>query len=199
LRDGEGMGVASRHGWRLLAVLLLVPGVMFGPGPESACASCVEIPAPGTARKESDVVFSGTVLSREPLYPSQVKSSGDPVKVVFRVSEVWKGVVPEQATVRMTASTAVRFRTGDAYVVYADKSLTGLRIGPCDRAVELSLAGDDLAALGKGRLPPSSPNVAERIRAHPAGTILFWTGTAFAVVAGAFFAILILRMRSRQG
>jgi len=177
------------------AVMLLIGAWMFGAGPAPAFGSCAELPPPGTALKRSDVVFSGVVTTKEALYPSEAKSSGDPVKVAFRVTEVWKGVVLEHATVRMTSSDSGRFMQGEAYIVYAEKSLTGLRIGPCARAIELASADEDLAALGKGKLPPSSPNLADRIRAHPAGMPLLWTGTALAVLAGAVIARVIWRLR----
>lgn len=178
---------------RIISAIMLIGVWLLCASPLTVQASCAEIPPTGTALKRSDVVFSGIVTTRKALYPSEAKSSGDPVDVTFRVTEVWKGVVLDNATVRMTSSDSSRFIQGEEYIVYAEQSLTGLRIGPC--AVELASADEDLAALGKGKRPPSSPNLADRIRAHPAGMPLLRAGTALAVLAGAVIARVIWRLR----
>jgi hypothetical protein len=76
--------------------------------------------------------------------------------------------------------------------------LTGLRIDSCTRTAELAKASDDLAALGKGKVPPPSPELESAIRSNPAGKYLFWSGTAFAALAAIVFVLLILRLRRRH-
>jgi hypothetical protein len=183
-------------------VMLLLGGWMFGssPLPAHAC-SCVVASPPETALRESSAVFSGIVLSvREP-NNHRIRSSADPVEVTFRVTEIWKGVDTDRLTVRTAASTAscgFEFALGQHYIVYAQDTPNGLATGLCTRTAELAAASDDLKALGKGTVPPPSPELEERIRSNPAGLYLFWTGMAFAVLAAAALALLILRLRRRH-
>lgn len=185
-----------------IALLLLLGGGIFATTPFPAHASCAEIPPPDIAMKQSDAVFSGIVLSVKELNRSDARSSSDPVDVTFRVTEYWKGVRSDRVTIRTTAHIeggVSRFEEGKPYLVYADKTLNGLRVGACTRTAELALAADDLAALGQGTVPPPSPELEESIRANPASMYLFWGGMAFAVVAAVAFAVLILRLRRRHG
>jgi len=182
----------------MLAIVLLIGGGMFGANPTPAHASCAEIPSPETAMQQSDAVFSGIVLSVKALNRSKWGSSADPVEVAFRVTEAWKGVDADRVTVRMAASVANRFVEGMPYMVYARKTLTGFRIDSCTRTAELALAADDLAALGKGKVPPPSPELESAIRSNTVGIYLFWAGTAFAALAAIVFVLLILRLRRRH-
>lgn len=191
-----------RRSMIMIAMLLLYGGWMFGssPAPAHAC-SCAEIPAPETALQRSAAVFSGIVLSVRELNNSRIRSSADPVEVTFRVTEVWKGVDSDRLTLRTAASTAscgFGFVKGMPYIVYAQDTPNGLTTGLCTRTADLALAAEDLAALGKGTVPPPSPELEERIRSNPAGLYLFWTGMAFAVLAAAALALLILRLWRRQ-
>ena len=169
----------------MLAILLLAAGWMFGPGAVPAHASCAELLPPETALKRSDAVFSGIVLSVEERNRSAMRSSADPVNVTFRVTEAWKGVRSDRVTVRTTARIEGRvsgFAEGRSYIVYADRTLLGLSVGPCTRTADLALAADDLAALGKGKVPPTHSGNA--MRANPA----VWAGAFAAIVAAAFLA-----------
>jgi len=192
-----------RHRRIMFAVWLLLGGWLFGSGPAPAHAcSCAEAPAPEIALRESDAVFSGIVLSVRETRNGVVRSSADPVEVTFRVTEVWKGIGTDKVTVRTAASTAscgFGFVEGMPYIVYARETNLGLSTGLCTRTADLALAADDLAALGKGTVPPPSRDLEESIRANPAGMYLFWGGLGFAVVAAVAFAILILRLRRRNG
>lgn len=186
----------------MLMLSLLLGGWLFGssPAPAHAC-SCASVPPPETALRESDAVFSGIVLSVRETRAGVVRSSADPVEVTFRVTEVWKGVGTDRVTVRTAASTAscgFGFVEGMPYIVYARETNLGLSTGLCTRTADLALAADDLAALGKGTVPPPSPELEEAIRSNPASMYLFWAGAAFSVVAAVAFAILILRLRRRN-
>jgi hypothetical protein len=183
----------------MLAVVLLIGGGIFSANPTPAHASCAEMPPPETALRDSAAVFSGIVLSKRELNDrSGVRSSDDPVEVTFRVTEAWKGVDSDRMTVRTAESVANRFVEGMPYMVYARKTLTGLRIDSCTRTADLALASEDLAALGKGTVPPPSPELEARIRSNPVGLRLFWAGTAFAVLAAAVLVTLLLRLMRRQ-
>lgn len=182
-----------RRGLILFSILPLLAVLMLVTEPAPADASCAEMPTPETALKRSDAVFSGVVLSVENTNKSKIGSSDDPLNVTFRVAEAWKGVDQDRVTVRTTAGNA-RFVTGDSYIVYAEKTLLGLSVGPCTRTASLEHAAEDLAFLGKGEVPPPSPDT----RANPSGGWLFPAVTALAALAAAAFAFMTLRLRRRH-
>jgi MYXO-CTERM domain-containing protein len=90
----------------VLALLLALLGVVWGPaGPASAC-SCVG----GTTAEHvagADVVFTGTLLSREVSHPSApIFSSDDPALHVFAVDTVFKGAAAQRQGVVSAADGA---------------------------------------------------------------------------------------------
>jgi len=186
---------------RIVSAIMLLVGVwMLCASPLAVQASCARIPTPESAFERSGAVFSGIVLSVKEVNQSVVRSSADPVDVTFRVTEVWKGVDSDRVTVRTTAyveGMVSRFEKGKSYIVYAENTSDGLRIGSCTRTAELAMAGDDLAALGKGTAPPQSPELEEEIRSNPAVRALFWGGLALAVPAAIALAVLLTRRRFR--
>ena len=184
------------------AIWILGAGWLFGLVPEPACAcSCVENPPPLAALQESDAVFTGFVLSVEELNRGLLRSSADRVEVTFRVTEAWKGVDSDRVKLRTAAAEAscgFEFVVGMPYIVYAYETANGLSTGLCTRTTDLALAADDLAALGKGMVPPPSPELEASIRSNPAGMWLFWGGTAFAVLSAAALAMMLLRLGRRR-
>ena len=88
----------------LLGGLLVLTGWVLAPA-ASACSCAPATPAEQLAR--ADVVFTGTLVSREVLRPDPVTSrSDDPVVHVFAVETVLKGSPAAQQTVVSAASSA---------------------------------------------------------------------------------------------
>lgn len=189
-----------RRGVLLMLLLLVGWGLASGPTPAHAC-SCVEIPSPEIALQRSAAVFAGEVLSVRQKGPNLFGGgyAEHPIRVTFRVTETWKGVEADRLTVHTSMSTCgFDFDEGMRYIVYAYETSEGLATGLCTRTAELAKASDDLAALGKGKVPPPSPELESAIRSNPAGKYLFWSGTAFAALAAIVFVLLILRLRRRH-
>ncbi len=136
-----------------VAVVCLVWFVM-DTGQVSAC-SCIE---PGSPLQELDraaLVFTGKTVSvkeyEPPLGITFFTSSTDPTTVKFEVDTVWKGPAHETIsleTARLGASCGYTFKEGNEYIVY---SRDGETVNLCSRTKSLSLAAEDLAALGQGR------------------------------------------------
>lgn len=120
-----------------------------------AC-SCLVPPPPQEALERSEAVFTGKVMTvTKPEAP--VGSSAAPVRVLFEVTETWKGTDQSQAIVRTamdSASCGFHFEEGKEYLVYAQKGPMGhWETNICTRTVELAHAQEDLAALGEGSAP----------------------------------------------
>ena len=135
-----------------VAVVCLVWFVM-DTGQVSAC-SCIE---PGSPLQELDraaLVFAGTALSvREdrPLAGIDALPAHGPTTVKFEANAVWKGQFSAQislTTAKYGASCGYTFKEGNKYIVY---SRDGETVSLCSRTKSLSLAAEDLAALGQGR------------------------------------------------
>jgi hypothetical protein len=180
----------------VLLVMLLLGGLMFGfePAPAYAC-SCVDRPSPAIALQKSAVVFAGEVLSirKKGLNLFGAEYDEHPIRVAFRVTEIWKGADADRLTVRTSMSTCgFDFDVGRQYLVYAYESPEGLATGICTRTADLAKASDDLAALGKGKVPSPSQEPDKR------GPYLFRTGTAIAAISAFVLVILLLRLRRRH-
>jgi hypothetical protein len=113
---------------------------------------------PQEALELADAVFSGRVAS--------VTRGGsgefEALRVVFSVERVWKGPVASRLEVRTAPDSAAcgfPFERGRAYVVYAYQGEGGLGASLCSRTNFVEVAGEDLAALGDGVVPPPQPSV----------------------------------------
>ncbi|WP_052835862.1 hypothetical protein [Thermobacillus composti] len=182
-----------RRGVLLMLLLLVGWGLASGPTPAHAC-SCVEIPSPEIALQRSAAVFAGEVLSVRQKGPNLFGGgyAEHPIRVTFRVTETWKGVEADRLTVHTSMSTCgFDFDEGMRYIVYAYETSEGLATGLCTRTAELAKASDDLAALGKGKVPPS-PEPDKR------GLYLFPTGTVLACFSAVVLVIRLLRLRRRH-
>ena len=85
------------------------------------------------------------------------------MKITFQVTRVWKG--PEYRTlivntVRSAASCGYEFQAGQEYLVYTRGTEDSLQASLCSRTQLLSIASEDLKALGEGKVPlTENPNL----------------------------------------
>jgi hypothetical protein len=177
---------------RLIMVLLILVGFLAASPKQAYACSCIPPSPPLESMASSDAVFSGKVL-RIDEEKAPIISSADPVKVVFEVSRVWKG--PEEgaialSTARDSASCGYDFVVGEEYLVYAYNSESGLTTGLCSRTMPLSTAGEDLAALGEGVVPPPV--------AQPTSSSMSWILAAGAVGIGLALLVAIFLIKPRR-
>jgi hypothetical protein len=152
--------------WLFFTVVSI--GLLFSlrPCPAFAC-SCPPLGTPIEALNRSAAVFVGTVvaieapsgtptLTQEFPFIDFLVSSGDPVHVMFEVSDVWKGPAYRRmvvTTAHDSSSCGYPFHSGEAYLVYASDQGAGLTTYLCSRTTSLVQAQADLVALGSGRPP----------------------------------------------
>ncbi|MCR2805542.1 hypothetical protein [Paenibacillus soyae] len=175
-----------------MALMLAAGSIAIGPEKASAC-SCAMNPSVNEAKLNSDAVFKGTVTSRDQPLKWFQRSSADPVTWTFQVDEVWKGkVAPEIAvtSAESGASCGYEFQVGQPYVVYAYKNGDSLDVSLCSRTVPVSAAGQDLAELGSGSVPPRPGAVAESGSGFPWWWIM-------AGIAAALASIWLFRRKVR--
>lgn len=150
---------------------LLILWLLGGNEVMRAC-SCLQPPAPSVAAEESDLVFSGRVLSIEKSDPTDFFSFLD---VEFEVIEAFKGT-EESSRVRIltgpdSAVCGYRFEHGNSYLVYARGGGREYWTGICDRTQSLDRAGSDIRTL---RARPS--NVVLGVEIGVAGLEFFVMG-----------------------
>ena len=163
-----------RYAAALVYLLLssLLAGMAWTAAPSRAHAcSCAQPGAPDESLRRAAAVFAGEATDiREP--SGWIRASLEPVRVAFRVNEIWKGVKGGEAVVRTAsaeASCGYEFESGRNYLVYAESGPDGLTASLCSRTTELASAEADLAALGPGFVPvpvkPSGTGFDERTAA----------------------------------
>ena len=176
----------------LLAALLSAAGLLVA-SPAQACSCAEATTAQHVAA--ADVVFTGTLLSREVDHPDwPVMSSDDPALYVFAVDAVYKGDVhAEQGVVSASESASCGLDlAGDGpFVVFAnsDTSLPDgqYRAGLCNGT---GLADDAALAELEG-LAPSSPAAAPPLDG-PAGVQPSGSGALPVVLLGGGAAVVAL-------
>lgn len=141
----------------LIAAICLILSLL--PRPGYACSCVAPGPTPLETLEASIAVFSGEVVAVDaPESLNGITTSADPVKYTFDVEQVWKGPVQPALTVttaRDDASCGYPFEVGQSYLVYATGHVSGLITHTCTRNQPLASAGEDLAALGQGSVPPA--------------------------------------------
>jgi hypothetical protein len=138
-------------------VVLLLAAALAIIAPQ-ACAACSCLPMTfSEAADQAEVVFVGTVTGSEAGSQNEL---GPSVDVTFEVSEVYAGSVPSRAVVNTADNSAAcgfTFEPGQAYVVLAQTSGTGLATNLCmGTALASEVGEEDLGSLG----PPSAPAAA---------------------------------------
>ncbi|MGO4538334.1 hypothetical protein [Paenibacillus sp. 2TAB19] len=147
--------------WLMLVAAMLVSGGLLSAPQMTYACSCAEIGDVRAASDRNDAVFEGTAVSVKQSGLPLFQSSADAVKTNFHVNEVWKGLVTSNIAVvsaNGSDSCGFEFKSGQRYVVYARDTGKSLEVSLCSRTALYSDAGDDLAALGKGSIPPVPQN-----------------------------------------
>ena len=117
------------------SVLVVAASLLAVPSAVYACSCAVM--AADDARRVAAMVFEGTVERIEPI------PNSSSARATFRVVRVWKGDVERQVTLSVPAQPSMcppHFAEGQSYVVYAEASDAGFRVGACARYA----AGDGL-------------------------------------------------------
>ncbi len=125
----------KRNRPRLFAAAFLTAGTILAPEPASACDCMRGKPLSADVRSEVPVIFAGTVVEiternehSTTTYDGGAKTSVRPLdrRVVFRVSEGWRGVMREKFDVGAEVSDCMfPFEIGRRYVVFAHKDARG--------------------------------------------------------------------------
>lgn len=137
----------------------------------NAANACSCIPTtPERSLKNSNAVFAGRVVDVIELNAVEGRNetpspSSAGFKVLFEVSNVWKGTPSRQLVVTTSGSSAscgYSFQEGEQYLVYASSQGTQLETGLCSGTKPLSNAQADLAVLGRGKAPaPKASHTAQ--------------------------------------
>ena len=145
----------------LLSTMLLIL-LNIAPTTSYAC-SCA---APGPVSDElerSAAVFKGKVIGVvDANENNSMKSSADPIAIIIKVDEIWKGINQTEVVVyteRDSASCGFTFMEGQEYLIYASESDDHLRVSLCSRTTDLASASSDLDILGKGAEPTEQVNI----------------------------------------
>lgn len=149
-------------------VLLLLFLIIISLFPRQALAcSCAQPESVKGELNRKTAVFSGKVVELvDDNKFSYIKSSADPIEVLFEVNESWKGTNTSQVivkTARSGASCGYEFELNKEYLVYAYGEIDQLETGFCERTALLSTAGDDLAILGQGKEPTEKVNLQDEL------------------------------------
>jgi hypothetical protein len=143
---------------RLVSVSMIIvisTGSMLSFGTPALACSCVSSYTPQEAGAKSDAVFEGTVTAVKSLSMSLLSSTDKEIKANFQVNEVWKGhVAPNLEVHTSMSSCGYEFKTGERYLVYATATGKSLQVNLCNGTVLHSQAGEHIAQLGSGSLPP---------------------------------------------
>lgn len=180
--------------WLGMALVILMGSAAIGPESASAC-SCAIVTDVNEAKQNSDAVFDGTVIEKKSAGKLFIRSSADPVEWTFQVNEVWKGKVAPVITVtsaEASESCGYEFKEGQRYVVYARQTGDSLDVSLCSRTALHSEAGQDLADLGAGSVPPQPEAAAN----NQTGAAMWWI-VLFAAAA-LLAAVLIIRSRNKR-
>ncbi|REK76648.1 hypothetical protein [Paenibacillus paeoniae] len=186
---------AGKFIWASLIFAVLLGSFAIAPEGASAC-SCAFPGSVNEAKLNNDVVFDGTVTGKKEPVRLFSRSSATPITWTFEVHEIWKGKVSPAisvVSVQASESCGYEFKEGSRYIVYARNSGNSLEVSLCSRTALHSAAGQDLAELGVGSVPPQ-PQAGQ-----PSGssTLLGWVLpiVGLGVLIAVFF---ILRQRTKR-
>ncbi|WP_042349736.1 hypothetical protein [Bacillus massiliigorillae] len=140
----------------VLFLILFISCLSF-PFNKSYACDCVVPLSVQEELERNTAVFSGKVVEIVDKNKNKIiKSTADPIAVVFEVKEWWKGGKQTQVlvnTVRHSSSCGYKFTVDDQYLVYAREIDGELNVSICSRTQSLSTAQTDIEALGKSHIP----------------------------------------------
>lgn len=180
--------------WFGMVIAVLLGSAAIQPEAASAC-SCAIVSDVREAKQSSDAVFDGTVISKKSAIKLFAGASADPVTWTFQVNEVWKGKVAPVLSVTSAESgdsCGYEFQEGHRYVVYARKTGETLDVSLCSRTALYSAAGQDLAELGAGSVPPQQPAAAD----SQSGSSIWWL--LLIAAAAVLAAMVYYKRRSKK-
>ncbi|MFD0587158.1 hypothetical protein ACFQZE_03995 [Paenibacillus sp. GCM10027627] len=175
-------------GW--LALIVLAGMFLWSPKPVYACDCAI----PTDVQEEKlnhDAVFEGTVAGYKKPGKLFNKSTADKATWTFNVHQVWKGKVASTIAVKSalhSASCGYQFKEGDRYLVYARKTGDSLEVSLCSRTTLISSAGQDLAILGAGTVPPAQPSTVSG-----GSAVIAWIVTVLIVIALSFIVLVKIK------
>lgn len=192
----------------LCAILLSAMGLALVPPGRALACSCAKPPAVKEELANKTAVFAGK--AEKVVKPKQgaIWSSATPVKVTFRVTEVWKGKLAEETVVSTALSSAScgydGFEANKEYIVFAHGPLDRLETTICSRTKPLASAGSELTALGTGYKPEAQTRDAEAKGAKPGLEVSVTKSQSMqaigslAVILAAAAGVLVVRRRRRR-
>ncbi|MFE7064335.1 hypothetical protein ACFVAD_19580 [Sutcliffiella sp. NPDC057660] len=153
-----------RGGTHLLKLMILVTvlSVLIYPAPTAMACDCDPPDTATEAMEVATAVFRGTVLK---IHKNQTMSDGERYeKVLFSVSESWKGMEDSQAIIYTDSSSSCTFgfQEGNEYLLYPYLRDGVMYIMDCGRSSDISLAEEDLKELGKGKEPTNIVDLEDR-------------------------------------
>ena len=155
-----------------LAITAVIVSCIITPRTASAC-DCLRLkPLSAHVRSEVPVIFAGTVAEiternehSTTSYDGGAKTSVRPLgrRVVFQVSEGWRGVTREKFDVGAEVSDCIfPFEIGRRYVVFAHKDARGRAwTSICTRTIQYEKADDMVRTLGT---PSFKPHAAKTLK-----------------------------------
>ncbi|MDF2652236.1 MAG: hypothetical protein K0Q73_8041 [Paenibacillus sp.] len=143
----------------LLSLLFFVVSLSLGPKTSFACWCMKQDPQAALDRAEK--VFSGSVMEIQYEQEKNEALMGTSRHAnIFEVDQVWKGVEQSRTIVYSNGgSCGFMFEEGKSYMVYTYDKNGESYTNFCNRTVELSSAGEDVMALGKGREMEKQPRL----------------------------------------
>ncbi|MGA8046129.1 MAG: hypothetical protein WCA30_07660 [Dermatophilaceae bacterium] len=195
----------SRQRRRLLRtpLLILVAAALAVLAPQTCAAcSCIAMTFE-EATEQADVIFVGTVTSRDAAPDSEF---GAMLDYTFEVSDVYKGgPVAQDAVVRTADNSAAcgfPFEEGRTYLVMASSSADGLETNLCTGSASVAdVAASDLDALGAPVAPVGGPPEVDGGSSSSgwAVTRTGWLWLGAGVAATAVGALVLALRRPWQG
>lgn len=139
----------------LIATLFILSLFTVIKAPLTFACSCTMPRAPSEELKKATAVFSGMVTDIDR------NLTGYGYKVKFDVEKIWKGISDKTVVVSTGmggGDCGYGFKEGEKYFVYAYGDISSLSASICSRNRLLSAAGDELSALGEGKIQFSQPD-----------------------------------------
>ena len=174
----------------MLALFLAVLGVVVLPAAPAAACDCVGDTTAGFFAR-ADLVFTGTLVSREVSHPNApVLSSADPALHVFAVDAVFKGSAAQRRGVVSADSGAtcgLELSGKGPFVVFANRDGDQYTASLCGGSAPLTAALEaDLRALGPAAAPSPAPRPGadDAIRVGGSPPWPWLAGAAVVLVAG---------------